>query len=259
MTETDAGSNDGSPISGKMLLYEQPQLLAHEDHGHLGLSTAEKPFAFAGAVQAIPLVMSEIRSAQKYYPVVFNNGTDPTPLAIVGLEGDGNLFVDENGNWSVPGYVPAYLRCYPFALATAAEDRYAIVVDRAADVVSEQPEVPFFEGEEIAPPIQERIDLCRNYEAEKQRTREFCATLVRLGLLASQQANHNVDGTEQAIARYHAVDQTKLQALDANSVAELFQDGTLAGIIAHLFSLDAFGELMRRRTLKRSGQQAVSP
>lgn len=255
MTETGSGGTTDNPISGSMLLYEQPQLLAKEDHGHLGLRATAAPFAFARSARAIPLVLSEFRSVQKHCPVVFSGVEEPTPLAIVGLDGDSNLFVDEDGHWSVPGYVPAYLRCYPFALATAVEDRYAVVFDRASDMVSDTPEVPFFDGEELAAPIQERIDFCRSYAAEKQRTQAFCAALVRLGLLASQQANHTVNGEERTIARYHAVDQNKLQALEAETLAELFRDGTLAGIIAHLFSLDTFAELMRRRELRQSSSE----
>lgn len=250
MTETRSGDASDNPISGSMLLYEQPQLLAKEDHDHLGIRAVGAPFGFARKVQAIPLVMSEFRSVQKHCPVVFTNAENPMPLAIVGLDGDSNLFVDDAGNWAVPGYVPAYLRCYPFALATAAEERYAVIFDRASDMVSEQPDVAFFDGEEISGPIQERIDFCRSYEAEKQRTKDFCAMLSRLGLLASQHANHTVEGQERTIARYHAVDQNKLQSLDAETLAELFRDGSLAAIIAHLFSLDTFAELMRLRALR---------
>lgn len=246
----DTSGTDANPVSGSMLFYERPQLLANEDHAHLGLRPLDKPFEFARKARAIPVVAGEFVSIQKHCPIVFHGAAAPAPVAVVGIGEDDNLFVEESGDWSIPGYIPAYVRCYPFALAAAAEERYAVVFDRAAPMVSGEPEVPFFQGQEIAPPIQERIDFCRSYEAEKQRTRTLVDTLKRLDLLTSQQATRTVDGQEQVVARYLAVDRTKLQALDPGTVSELFRDGSLAFIIAHLFSLENFSELLRRRELR---------
>lgn len=230
-----------------MLLYERPELLSKEDHGHLGLRNLPQPFAFARDARAVPLVVSEFRSVQRYCPVVFTEREDPVPLAVLGIQEDRNLLIDDKGQWQVPGYIPAYLRCYPFALATAATDRYALVLDRSADMVSDQPDVPFFEDGELSRPVQQRLDLCRNYQTEVQRTEAFCKTLKRLDLLVEQQVNHTIDGQEQLVAHYFAVHWDRLMALEKDVVAELFQSGSLAAILAHLFSLDTFTELVRLR------------
>lgn len=240
-------SNAANPVSGSMFLYRKPELLAKEDHGHLGLTPVPGAFGFARGARAIPLVMSEFRTVQRFCPIVFSSAQKPQPLAVVGLEEGANLLVDDAGNWATPGYVPAYLRCYPFALAGAAENRFAVVFDRSAAAVSEEPEVPFFDGDEIAAPIRKRVEFCRSYEAEKQRTQELGSTLERLELLTPQTANQEVDGRQQTIARYFAVDQNRLQQLDPETLAEIFRDGTLAAILAHLFSLGTFGDLMNRR------------
>ncbi len=251
MSDDPATEHPSGPeaIAGRMLLYRQPQLLANEDHGHLGLSAVDAPFEFARHARAIPLVAGEFTSAQRYFPIVFDGAPNPMPFAIVGLGEEMNLFVEADGHWSVPGYIPAYLRCYPFALATAADERFAVVFDRAAPMVSGEPQQPFFTGTKISEFVQRRIDLCRDYEAEKQRTRTFMATLARLELLTPQKAARSVDGQEQALARYLAVDREKLGALAPDVVAELFRDGSLATIMAHLFSLETFAELLRRREL----------
>lgn len=239
---------DKQPVSGSMLLYDKPELLSKEDHGHLGLRSLPQPFAFARNVRAIPLVVSEFRSVQRHCPIVFTEREKPIPMALLGVLEPRNLFVDDQGRWRIPGYIPAYLRCYPLALATAAEDRYALVVDRAADMVSDQPEVPFFDADgELTPALQERLEFCRNYQADKQRTQAFCETLQRLDLLVEQQATHTVDGERRPLARYVVVDQEKLMNLDKDTLQTLLQDGSLAAIIAHLFSLDNVAELVRLR------------
>lgn len=235
---------DQQPLSGSLLLYERPELLSREDHGHLGLRTLAQPFAFAREIHAVPLVVTEFRSAQRHCPVVFTELENPVPLAVLGLN-NRNLQIDASGQWQVPGYIPAYLRRYPFALASTAADQYALVIDRAADMVSDQPEVPFFEGDDLSQPVQERLEMCRSYQAEAQRTEAFCRTLKRLDLLVGQQAMQGSAGQERAIAQFFVVDREKFMALDKDTVDELFRDGSLAAILAHLFSLDNFAELVQ--------------
>jgi hypothetical protein len=244
---------DQQSLSGSMLLYERPELLTKEDHGHLGLRKLAQPFSFARKARAVPLMVSEFRTAQRHCPVVFTERENPVPMAVLGVLDNLNLFVDDNGQWQVPGYIPAYLRCYPFALAIAATDRHALAFDRTADMVSEQPDVPLFEGEELSKPVQERLELCRTYQAERQRTEAFCRILKRLDLLAHQEAKHTVDGQERSIARYFGVDRNKLMDLDKDVVDQLFRDGSLGAIVAHLFSLDNFDELLRLRQRRGAG------
>jgi hypothetical protein len=233
------------PLSGRMPLYERPELLTREEHGHLGFRDLTQPFSFARDAQAVPLMVSEFRVAQRYCPVIFTERENPFPMALLGVLDNRNLLVDDTGQWQVPGYIPAYLRCYPFALASTTDDRYALVVDRAADMVSDKPDVPFFENGELSHPVQERLELCRTYKAEKERTEVFCSTLKRLDLLVQQEANHSIDGQERPVARYFVVNRDKLMSLDKDTIDGLFRDGTLGAIVAHLFSLDNFDEFMR--------------
>ncbi len=41
-------------VTGKMFLYEQPELLMKEKHGDLALAPVEKPFGFAAKARASP-------------------------------------------------------------------------------------------------------------------------------------------------------------------------------------------------------------
>jgi len=259
MSEDDKpGSHDASvsryteSIKGRMPLFDQPELLTKEDHGHLGLRSKANSFEFAKTLRAVPIVLTEFRSVQRYSPIVFTGQEDQLPVAIVGIIEDHNLFVGESGEWSVPGYIPAYLRCYPFALATAADQKYAVIFDRASAMVAEHPQVPFFEDDEITAPVQQRIDLCRSFQADRQRTSEACQKLRQLGLLTVQHINQTVDGQEETIGSYHAIDHRKLQELEPETITEFLRDGTLAAIVAHLFSLDMWPELLRRRKVRQA-------
>jgi len=90
-------SDQGTPagdVEGKRFLYDAPELLTVEAHGALGLSPIEAPYAFAAKAQAVPIAMSEFRSVQRHYPIIFAGNDLPSPLAVLGTDGE-NFFVDE--------------------------------------------------------------------------------------------------------------------------------------------------------------------
>ena len=239
-----------------MFLYQQPELLNIEEHGHLGIDPDEHPFEFTRNVNAIPLAAVELASAQRHYPVVFSDLEQPTLLAIVGVMEPVNLFVDDNGHWAKDAYLPGYLRCYPFALAPRPDDQFAVVVDRAARSIQEGGKQPLFEGKAMSQPIKQHVDYCAQFSSYRQATSVFCDKLADLGLLSAQQAMFSPDeGDQQPIGSYVAVDMKKLKDLDAGTLQQLHTDGTLSGIYAHAFSLDNWMRLLERRKLlhERSG------
>lgn len=240
----DKKSQNETPSSFSRFLWKQPELLTPEEHGKLGITPTETRFSFAAESRGIPLTMVEFRSAQHYYPIVFSDDQQPVPLAAVGLGEPRNLFIDAGGRWEPDVYVPAYLRAHPFALARVEADRYAVVVDRAAPVVSENPKTPFFVDGELSENIRKAVDFSQSYEAEVERTREFGTRLKELKLLSPQRMRRQ--GSEEDVVRYFAVDVEKFNALSAETLAKLFKEGYLAAIFAHLFSLDQWNELLRR-------------
>ena len=236
-------------LRGKMFLYDKPELLAKETHGHLGLSRIERPFDFARQATAIPLTVPEIASAQKNYPIVFSDLENPLPVAVVGMSDQINLFVDDAGRWDEASYIPAYLRRYPFTVASGQADQLAVVIDRAAANISDKPEHPFFQDGKLADNFQSLVDFCAQYDAERLRTENFCSKLKELDLLAVQEAKHTPQdgGQEQTLAKYVSVDSAKLNELDEGTVYELFKNAFLATILAQLFSLENWNRLVERR------------
>jgi hypothetical protein len=242
---------------GKMMFYKQPELLNHQVHGALGLVKPERPFEFARKTRAVPVTVPEFQVAQKSFPIIFSELDNPMPLAVVGRADDINLFVDADGNWAPGVYIPAYVRRYPFALATRSEDQFVVVVDRAADSVSETPEQPFFDGEKLTPQTQSLIDFCGQYDAEIRATAHFGVRLRELGLLTGQQVSRkNPDGEDEVIANYVAVDVDKLNKLEGDVLQELFKNGYLSAIFAHLFSLENWQRVLDRHVRQGDDESA---
>ena len=238
-------------LEGKMYLYRQPELLNHELHGTLGLSRPERPFEFAREARVLPLTLPEMSNAQMFYPIIFTDMDNPLPLAVVGTNEDVNLFVDDDGHWDAGSYIPAYARCYPFSLAAGANDKFAAVIDRSAEMISETPEQPFFEGDKLTPQTQAMIDFCGRYDAERRSALEFGSKLKELGLLAGHTATRTSPaGEQEKVADYIAVDRNKLAELGPETLPGLLQNGYLACIFAHIFSLENWPRLVERHTAR---------
>jgi len=251
MSETQSGPQ----VSGKLFLFERPELMTKEQHGELALSAPAKRYQFCANVRAIPITISEIPAAMKDYPIVFMSAEQPIPLAIMGLVDDVNLFVDDNGDWEENRYLPGYVRRYPFGIAAEASgERMAIVIDAAFEGLAAGGETPLFENEEPASNTQAAIEFCKTYERDRLMTDEFTKRLAPYELIHGQTAQYTPQGDTEpkAFAQYFGIDEEKLNALDDEQILELRKSGMLPILYAMMMSLGNWRMLLQRRA-KRFG------
>ena len=137
-----------APVTGNVMMYENPQPLTKDKHGKLGVTPISKPFVFMEKSHFMPITAPEFGSACSSFPVIFA-GEDKTPLAVMGIRAEENLFV-EDGQFNNLYYMPAFARRYPFVLAGDAEnDRFVVCVDEKADCVTDKkPVQAFFDGDQ---------------------------------------------------------------------------------------------------------------
>jgi hypothetical protein len=250
-------------ISGKMFLFERPELLNRQQHGELGVDAAPKPFGFCANVRAIPLTVSEIPEASKVYPVVFMSKENPTPLAILGLGGDLNLFVDEAGDWEPETYVPGYLRRYPFALAGEQEgNRIALVIDGAFPGLSPRAERKLFENGELTEFSKQAMEFTKTYEEDRRLTEQVMGRLKTFNIIESQTAQYTPAGMTEArpFAQYFGIDEKKLNALPDAQYLELRRMNVLPFLYSQIISLSNWRQLISRkmRRLGISEMEAVT-
>ncbi|WP_297803336.1 SapC family protein [uncultured Brevundimonas sp.] len=246
MTDTTA-QNAG--LTGTVLFYSQPEPLSVEAHGKLGVKPVDKPYAFIGQTNIVPLTVTEFAPAALSYPVIFV-GETKQPVAAMGLSANDNLFVTD-GDIRSDAYIPAYARRYPFVFANDdAQQRMILCIDRAAPYFVEGGETPLFEGNEPSAYVKNAMEFCNNFEQERIRTESFVALLNELDLFEVKEANftpRNPDGTPgtpQKLAEYFAVSEDKLKKLPAKKLAELRDNGALGQIYAHLVSLAGWDRLI---------------
>ena len=208
---------------------------------------------------AVPLTAEEFIHAGRFYPIVFASAEQPVPLALMGLNEGVNLFVDDEGKLTnVDVYIPAYARRYPFMLAKLQpdSDELSLCFDPTSNLVGEfEDGNPLFEGEEPSDVTKGMLEFCKNFEEAGMRTQQFVDELNKHDLLMDGEVAIQQQGFEQPFIYrgFRMVDQEKLRELRGDVLRTMNQNGMLALIFAHLFSLDLISGLFARQVQAGKG------
>ena len=212
---------------------------------------------------AIPVTVDEFAMAQRHFPLVFTAGDNPVPIALMGLHEGTNTFFDEKGEVRDPAtYIPAYLRRYPFILARMREDsdELSLCFDPTSGAVGEFDEgEPLFNGEEPSDATKAILQFCEQFEQAGHRTQAFMNELKESGLLMDGEVAIQPEGADQPFTYrgFQMVDEEKFQNLRGDELRKLNQNGGLALIMAHLFSLSVIREIFGRQVRQGTGPEAL--
>ena len=237
-----------------MLFYERAIALNRERHQKLKLEPTPNHFAFSAKTNAMLLASTELAEAARDYPIVFvgQAGGPFTLAALVGLRNNENLLVDAAGKWEPGTYVPAFARRYPFVLAEGDDKSILTVcVDETYGGLNEERGEALFdaEGKETAY-LTRVLDFLRAFHADMTRTRDFAQRLHELGLLSSKvvtiEQQRAGQPERQVLEGLWIVDEEKLRAIDDARIVELFRNGYMGWVYAHLLSLGNVRRLAAR-------------
>lgn len=237
--------------------YQSLKPLNRTDYVRL-LAPGEVP-SFIRNSPIVPLSYSEITVAAWHYPMVFVPDTVSggyTMAAVLGL-GRNSFGRDTEANrqgWDPQAYVPAYLRRYPFCMATVSfegrqEPDLMVCVEafRATQTDIEGGVRLFDESGEPGEDWKQIEAFLREYEADLNGSRAFTAKLAELDLLEPFSANVvRPNGESQTISGMVRVNEARLTELDAETLAQLHRSGFLGRIYIHLYSLQRFQSLLVR-------------
>jgi len=240
------------------LLYNTLEALNSGQHAKLKL---KKSFAIAavGKTHAVPVTVEEFTIVQRHDPIIFSAGDNPIPLALLGLnEGVNTYFDDEGRPLEKPGYIPAYLRRYPFLLAKLRPeaDELSLCFDPTAEAMSEKADgQALFDGDQPSETTKNILAFCEQFEHAGQRTQAFMEELTKSGLLMDGEVAIQPEGSEQPFLYrgFRMVDEEKLRGLSGEQLSQMNQSGMLAAIYAHLFSLSQVRDLFARQVQQGKG------
>ena len=268
MKMTDVQGAGESQLKGDVLLYKQPEPLNSTNHKGLGLTPAERPYAFLKTVHFVPLTVQEFGLAATSMPIIFG-GDGKVPLAVMGLRQNENLFINDEGNYEDDVYVPAYIRRYPFVFASDDDNEQMVVcIDRASEAISDKPEFPFFNDDgQPSSYTQDVINFLRQYEGQNRATQQFITDIKDLDIFETRDLSVQNPGSNGGVPQqvkitdYVCVSEQKLNALSPEKLAELRDKGYLAAIYAHMVSMLNWTRLIQKVSRKGAldAQQAAQP
>lgn len=233
------------------LFYKKVVPLNKEVHGELYIEGIEG-YGHTKETNSIYIAAIEFLQVSREYPIVFAKGADDSvfPVALLGLEQNQNLFVNKKGAWTA-NYIPAYVRRYPFILATEEnkKENFAVCIDESFPGfnTAKEGKALFNDKGEQSEVLNQAVDFLKDYQTHVQLTTLFCENLTKLGILEPMQANiERATGEKTSLGGFMGVNREKLKELKPAKLAELLKSDQMELIFAHLASLSNLNALMKR-------------
>jgi hypothetical protein len=254
-----------APKANLPLLYNDLMPLNTRDHAKWSTRSIDRA-PWIAKEHAIPITSDEFGQAQRHFPIVFSNGDNPVPLALMGLHEGVNTFFDETGKGlDEDFYVPAYIRRYPYLLVRLNKDNedMSLCFDPSSELLGE-----FKDGrrlfEDDGQPTdmtKEILKFCENFEAAGMRTASMVDELKKHDLLMDGEIAINRGDNDDKPFLYRGfkmVNQEKLREMRGDQLRTWNQNGLLPLIFAHLFSLDRMRFIFARQAQQGKGPMAAA-
>jgi hypothetical protein len=245
-------------VATQLLIYETATPVAHSRHGDLSVEVGTD-YSFSKGVNSVPLMAVEILGAAAEYAVVFGGTGDIVmPAVILGLRGEENLYLTEQGGWQAK-YIPAFLRRYPFVFSSPDEGKtFTLCIDEGFAGFNRKGrgERLFTDEKKPTPYVENVLKFLQQYQVEFRRTQAFCKKLKELNLLEPMRAQINLDsGEKMFLTGFSAIDRARLKTLSADTLAGLVKSDELELIYAHLSSMRNFQGMRDRLGKMPTGSQ----
>lgn len=228
-------------------MFRHLEPLDSKRHANLRYRPAQS-YEFAKGLKAAPLSVSETVLAARDYPVVFTEGDEVLPMALLAANPEISPYIDDQGTWR-GGYVPAHIRRYPFILGkTDSPDRHVLMIDKDSPQLTteeDEGELLFVEGAIPENGVVARAqEFLVRFLREIEETRKFLQPLQDHSLLVPRNITVKRDGEEKVVLTgFRVVDVEALAKLDAETARAWLQSGLLGQVFAHLHSLNMINRL----------------
>ncbi len=249
---------------GLPLFYKDLVPLNSNEHG--GMKTRQIDNAgFMAGQHAIPLTIEEFVSASRHFPIIFSAGDAPVPLALMAMNEGINVFMDDEGKFTQPVYLPAYIRRYPFMLARLRpeNDELTLCFDPTSDALGEFADEgqPLFDGTDPTEATKEILKFCEDFEQAGARTQAFVDELKKYDLLMEGEVAIQQEGKEAPYVYrgFQMINEEKLRDMRGDELRKMSQNGMLPLIYAHLFSLNLVRDIFAMQVQQGKVPQGAEP
>ena len=206
----------------------------------------------AATQQIVKLRVNEVGRAAGNFPIFFTRGAQDGALvlsALTSFESQQNMFV-KDGQWQST-YQPTAIKTFPFFLMRSKSDEknYTIGIDEKNQVFSKEHGELLFEGNGKASMHLSRAKVLLEADIQNDiHTFQFGKELEQMGLLKSiDLVVQYQDGTNQSITGLITIDEDKINALSAEQLHGLNQQGYLVQIHALLISIYQLNSIIQKQ------------
>jgi len=249
-------------MASQLLIYESAVPVSAARHGDLSVEVGAD-YSFSKGVNSVPLMAVEFPHAAAEYAIVFSGTAEAfIPAVILGMRGEENLYLGEQGAWQGK-YVPAFVRRYPFVFSSSQDGKtFTLCIDEAFPGFNREGRGQPLFGEDKKPSayVSNVLKFLEQYQIEFRRTQAFCNKVKELGLLEPMRAQANLPSGERlALTGFMAVNRDKLKALSGDKLAELAKTDELELMYLHLQSMRNFAAMIDRLGGKTQPAQPAEP
>ncbi|CTQ56512.1 SapC [Roseibium album] len=237
-------------MTKQLMIYQRAVPISNERHRDWSVKTGGN-FGYASGINSVPLVAAEFVAAATEFAIVFA-GEDENifPTVILGMRDGENAYVNEEGAWS-GGYVPAFLRRYPFVFMRSEDQQtFTLCIDEEFDGFNKEGKGErLFDAEgERTQYLQSMLNFVTEFQSQHNRTSLFVKRLIELGLLEPAQARFQLPGGDAAaLGGFKTISRDKLRALPGETLSEMAKTDELELCYVHLQSLNNLTPMAQRQ------------
>jgi hypothetical protein len=234
-------------------------LLNNVDHQDLRIDTRHGA-AYGDALNQVLIFPTEYEDIQREYPIFFrrDEGGDFQSIALLGLDKDENLFLDEAG-WQAR-YVPAMQERGPFSIALQ-ESPGDPQAQPMIHVDLDHPRVGAREGEKLflthggnAPYLEHVTEVLRLIYTGLEVSKPMFAAFEELELIRPVAVEVQLSAEEQyVLPDFFTIDEVRLAALDGAGLERLHNGGFLRAAFLAAASLGNVSRLIELKDRRRRG------
>lgn len=223
-------------------------VITHSDHSDKRWHPRQA-FKYAVTQNTADVLLPELSSLLPHYTLCFiQQGEKYKLIALLGLGGDRNLYVNQENYWMCH-YVPATLRSYPFTLADNSETGEKIFCIEESHITddSDATAFAFFDSDNnMAPETAIAFNFLSQCEASRVQTQAACNALAEAGVIEPWKLNiKRGENDEEPIALegLYCINEIALNEVYMPVLVRLRELGALPLAYAQLFSINQFAQL----------------
>jgi len=231
-------------------------IIALDKKGHRKLGWIKPDnYMFTSKSTSVALTTYELAKAMMVYPIAFiQSDRTFSPIAILGIKKDENLFVDDDGEW-LYGYIPVLFRTYPVILIPQSDGKSGIGFIDDSDLIGDNKDMfPFFSKDgDISNELNEIVDKGKISYSSRFDSFKIGEALAKYELCEEWPLSAKLNDIKVDVTGLWRINQKALKNLDGEALSELNKLNALTVIYSQLLSmqnLQFFQKLITYRNVR---------